>query len=195
MIPHHSLKPSMHHGCKLWVVSLHYHCGTLPSMGKIKHGENLGATKRRSKLYMVWMGMRARCRDPKHISYKNYGARGVRVDSRWDDYNAFRDWSYANGYEEGAGLEIDRKDSNEHYCPENCRWITKKENRRRQQPTIIAFGEAKTLVEWSEDPRCQCPYYTLRNRMSRGWEKERAISTPNNKPGHWHQPRFLSNTK
>ena len=156
-------------------------------MGKTKHGENVEQGRKRSKLYQVWCGMRARCRDPKHVSYKSYGARGIKVDKRWDDYTAFRDWALDNGYEEG--LEIDRKDSDDHYSPENCQWITVRANRRRQQPTIVAFGEAKTLIEWSEDERCEVTYYVLRNRKNRGWDFERALTTPANPPGVWHQPR------
>lgn len=161
-------------------------------MGAIKHGDNV--TGKRTKLYQVWVGMRARCNDPKHISYKNYGKRGIKVDPCWGTFPPFKEWSYANGYfdYEGPGrhpLEIDRIDSNGHYSPENCQWISVKENRRKQQATLVAFGDAKTLVEWSEDDRCQCPYFTLRTRLNRGWDIERAITTPNNRPGVWHQER------
>lgn len=157
-------------------------------MGKIKHGDNV--TGKRTKLYQVWLGMRARCTDPKHISYKWYGARGIYVDSRWNSYEAFKDWCYNNGYVDPepavrSKLEIDRKDANGPYSPENCVWSTARVNRQRQSQhkRLPAFGESKTLAEWSEDPRCQCPYFTLRNRINRGWDIERAISTPNNKPG------------
>lgn len=161
-------------------------------MGRIKHGAN--ATGNRTRLYQVWIGMRARCADPKHISYKNYGAKGVYVDSRWNDFTVFRDWSYENGYvdpEPGARskIEIDRVDPDKPYAPENCRWVTVAENRsrtamrRKNTKWYSAWGELKTLGQWAEDSRCQCSYYVLRNRLNRGWEPERAISTPANKPG------------
>lgn len=165
------------------------------SMGKTKHGDN--TTGKRTKLYQVWVGMRARCTDPKHISYKHYGARGITVDPRWDDFTTFKEWSYDSGYvdpgAERSKLEIDRIDNDGPYSPENCQWIHRKLNRRKQtqRKRWGAFGESKTLIEWSEDERCQCPYTTLRNR--RGWEPEKAISTPNNKPGVWHSERKAHN--
>lgn len=49
------------------------------------------------------------------------------MDDVWrKDPKAFCDWAIANGY--GAGKDIDRKDVNGNYCPENCQFITRKEN-------------------------------------------------------------------
>jgi hypothetical protein len=148
-------------------------------MGKLKHGDNV--TGKRTKLYQLWSGMRARCRDPKHISYRHYGARGITVCDAWHDYTVFREWALSHGYREGLWLE--RKDSDGQYCPENCEWIEPKENVRRAHAgrrfkRYVIFGEAKTMGEWVEDERCQCSYYTLRNRIQRGWGLEEALTTP-----------------
>lgn len=150
-------------------------------MTETKHGDN--QVGRRTKLYQVWIGMRARCSDPKHISYKNYGRKGIRVDPRWNDYVVFKEWSYTHGYEDWDGpgrnpLWIDRINPNGHYCPENCRWVHRRENIRRTKAIMAAFGELKTLVEWSEDQRCKTTYFALRDRLNRGWSIERAITTP-----------------
>lgn len=45
-------------------------------------------------------------------------------------------------------------------------------------PKLIAFGESKTLHEWSIDPRCKVDKNTLWYRKSKGWEMEKAIITP-----------------
>ena len=162
-----------------------------------KHGDNV--TGKRTKLYQVWLGMRARCSDPNHVSYKNYGARGIVVDERWNDYWDFREWSYDNGYVDPgpkrSSLEIDRIDNNGPYSPENCQWIDRSLNRRKQShhKRWGAFGESKTLKEWSEDERCQTSYTNLRNRLTRGWETERAIATPSNPTGVWHSERIPHN--
>ena len=141
-----------------------------------KHGEGGNSQgEGRTKLYMVWSGIRARCRDPKHVSYGNYGRKGIMVCKEWDDYKVFRRWAIENGYSEG--LWIDRIDSRGHYEPTNCRWITPQANVRRTKRTYLAFGESKTMIEWFEDERCAVTYYTLRNRLQRGWDVEEAITT------------------
>ncbi|MFD4630321.1 GntR family transcriptional regulator [Streptomyces sp. NPDC058284] len=42
-----------------------------------------------------------------------------------------------------------------------------------------AWGEAKTLADWSRDKRCAVPYGTLKARIiDHGWPVKRAITTP-----------------
>lgn len=81
----------------------------------------------KTKLYRLWHGMIERCTDPKHISFKYYGGKGVSVCKEWrDDFTIFREWALANGYKDG--LSIDRKKSNEGYSPDNCQIMTRSEN-------------------------------------------------------------------
>jgi hypothetical protein len=42
---------------------------------------------------------------------------------------------------------------------------------------IEAFGERKTLTQWSRDPRCAVQRKTLEMRLACRWEPERAITT------------------
>lgn len=98
------------------------------SDSKTKHG---GAKYGKSKLYMVWKGMRSRCRDKGNTSYRYYGGKGICVRSEWKEFPAFRNWALANGYQEG--LHIDRLDSTKDYGPDNCQFITAAENTRRMQ--------------------------------------------------------------
>ena len=54
-----------------------------PKQIRFSHG------MRQHPLYNTWAGMRARCNDKKHISYKHYGAKGVMVCERWNDFRLF----------------------------------------------------------------------------------------------------------
>lgn len=90
----------------------------------------------RSRLHTVWKGMRARCNNPHHTGYKNYGGRGIRLCPEWDDFEVFRNWALANGYDENAPrgqCTIDRINPDGNYCPENCRWADSVEQRHNQR--------------------------------------------------------------
>lgn len=83
----------------------------------------------RSRLYSIWIGIKARCYNNKDTTYKYYGGKGINVCDEWkDDYLAFKNWALANGYEDN--LTIDRKNSKQGYSPSNCQWITQSENIR-----------------------------------------------------------------
>jgi len=41
-------------------------------------------------------------------------------------------------------------------------------NNRADNVFINAFGESKTVAQWSRDPRCRVPYETLRKRLENG---------------------------
>jgi hypothetical protein len=89
-----------------------------------------------SRLYAAWSHMRLRCRARGTLTSKHWGDKGITVCPEWDDsFAAFETWALANGYQ--AGLSIDRVDSNGHYEPSNCEWVTRKENTRRMHAVHI----------------------------------------------------------
>ena len=90
------------------------------------HGATPGG--RRPALYRTWKGMRERCNNPNAQNYKWYGGKGIGVCIEWAEFGAFQNWALAHGY--AKGLEIDRIESEDHYRPGNCRWVTKKRNLR-----------------------------------------------------------------
>lgn len=59
----------------------------------------------------------------------------------------------------------------------NLRRLTPLENanNRSDNLRIVAFGEEKTVAEWSRDPRCSTSYNVLRSRIYRGIPPEIAI--------------------
>ncbi|MQA17456.1 MAG: hypothetical protein GEV09_26155, partial [Pseudonocardiaceae bacterium] len=85
----------------------------------LTHGEG----SRRDGLspeYQVWRGMRERCTNPKHLSYRWYGARDIKVCERWE--NSFENFLADMGRRPGPEYSIDRKDGGGDYTPDNCRW-------------------------------------------------------------------------
>lgn len=82
-------------------------------------------------LYKQYKAMIRRCESPKQLQYKWYGAKGVKICDEWrNSFASYASWAEQNGY--SPGLELDRINSDGDYCPENCRWITKKANIRNR---------------------------------------------------------------
>lgn len=132
-----------------------------------------------TRLYHIWNSMRQRCENPKTISYKYYGAKGITVCEEWQKFVGFRDWALSHGY--NKELTIDRINSNGNYEPSNCRWATVKEqqNNTSYNQLITHNGETHNITQWSE--LLGIPRTTLYNRVRRGWDKERILTTKTRK--------------
>ena len=141
------------------------------------HMESPHHGKNATRLYGIWLGMRARCNIPNYHDYKYYGLRGIKVCDEWNDYLAFKEWAINNGYADN--LTLDRIDVNSNYCPGNCRWATKTEqgNNRRNNHLLTYNGETKTLKEWSDVSGI--PYSTLKRRINvYGFTVKEALTLP-----------------
>ena len=91
----------------------------------------------KTRLYSVWKDMLKRAGATKGASEEDrrrYQDRGITVCDEWLVFENFRDWALSHGYKEG--LQIDRIDNDKGYCPENCRWVTPKENMNNRRNTI-----------------------------------------------------------
>jgi hypothetical protein len=115
-------------------------------------------------------------------AYKYYGAKGIKVCDEWNSFPAFRDWAYANGYDENAPkgqCTLDRINGDKNYSPDNCRWVTHKEQVRNTNANhfVTYHGETMTIAELSEITGI--PYNRLQPRIKAlGWSAEKAVSTP-----------------
>lgn len=131
------------------------------------------------KLYWVYYSMLARCYNAKSPRYKDYGARGITVCEEWrKDNKTFFAWAIANGYKEG--LTLDRLDNNKEYSPDNCAWVSNKDNCNHNRKThfLTYKGKTQSLKKWAEETGIN--YSTLRNRVNRsGMTAEEALSCQN----------------
>lgn len=130
-------------------------CGKIERLSKLstKHGGcRPGNTDR---LYGIWKSMKRRCNSPKDSHYDTYGGRGVLVCDEWaDNYQSFKDWAYANGYDDSAGYgecSLDRIDNNGNYCPENCRWVDRitQANNTSKNHHVELNGIKMTIAEFA----------------------------------------------
>lgn len=138
---------------------------------------------RNDRLYLVWRGMKDRCNNPHSKYYRLYGARGIKICPEWDcDYQAFKDWAYANGYNDSVPkyqCTIDRVDNNAGYCPENCAWKnTKEQSNNRSTNHLLEYnGVTHTISQWAEITGIRQD--TIRRRIVvYNWPVARALTEP-----------------
>jgi hypothetical protein len=104
------------------------------------------------RIYRIWDSMKARCSSPNDTSYKKYGAKGISVCDLWkSSFMSFYTWSMENGYKDD--LTIDRIDSTKDYSPDNCRWVTRKEQSRNINRNVLLTYKGKTqcISAWIEE--------------------------------------------
>lgn len=124
--------------------------GACKSCGARKSRTVHGLTK--SAEYKVWSQMNKRCHKPSHVSYRFYGARGIRVADEWRGRGGFQRFFEHVGNRPSPLHQIDRIISSGNYEAGNVRWVTPKQNQRnkRSNRLLTINGETRCLAEWSE---------------------------------------------
>lgn len=139
----------------------------------------------KSRFYNIWGNLKTRCYNKRHITYKQYGAKGVTICNKWLKFENFRKdmyKSYLNHVKEFGkkNTTIDRIDNNKGYCKENCRWATMKtQTNNTSRNNILNYkNKKKTLSEWANQYNLKPTL--LRQRIYRDkWSIEKALLTPN----------------
>lgn len=110
-----------------------------------------GLVVQNRRLYNIWINMIHRCENPNRQSFKNYGARGIKVCHEWHQFDCFLMWAKENGYREN--LTLDRIDNDSDYNPNNCQWsdAAAQSRNKRTNVSITINGIEKVAKDWSED--------------------------------------------
>lgn len=109
-------------------------CGCLKKEKLIERNTKHGLTK--TRIYKEWKAIKDRCYRPTHEYYEYYGGKGIQVCEEWkNNFDNFYEWAINNGYQDD--LTIDRKDNTKNYCPENCRWVTSKEQANNRTNNVV----------------------------------------------------------
>lgn len=100
--------------------------------------------------YNIWLAMKRRCYNSTDPSYKRYGERGIKISKEW--FYSFWDFYKDMGPRPSEEYTLERKNNNNGYCKENCKWATRKEQCRNRSSNayVIYKGKQVTLAELSE---------------------------------------------
>lgn len=134
--------------------------------------ENQGKLKAE---WQAWNHMLQRCTNPNDKFYKDYGARGITVCDRWNNFTNFLE---DMGNKPFPGYSLDRyPDNNGNYEPGNCRWASplQQASNKRNCVYITKDNETFCVAEWSR--RTGIKRQTILARLHKGWSVDRILST------------------
>ena len=72
-------------------------------------------------LYRRWCALMHHCYNPKDTCYRSYGAKNIRICTRWHDFVTF----YRDNLREfrSRNMVLVRKNLKKDFAPENCEWV------------------------------------------------------------------------
>lgn len=168
--------PARHNGYIVWLCQCacgrNVHLPTTTLSNGYARDCGCKRAQRHTTEYKIWQGMLKRCRPS---GPRRYAGRGITVCERWRSFDSF----YADmGPRPSPNYSIDRINNDGHYEPGNCRWATEKQQKRNfsKNKILIHDGLSLPLIEWCE--RTGLSEKTLRHRVERGWNIQRALTTP-----------------
>ena len=120
--------------------------------------------------------MRGRCYCKSNTAYVRYGAKGIKICKRWDDFLLFKE-DMGKGFK--PGLQIDRIDNKKGYFPENCRWVTREEQQQNKDVVVKYNINGKEMILREVCKMFGFKYGCLYARLHKsGMSLEVALDTP-----------------
>lgn len=138
-------------------------CGCKQYEGKKGINQTHGMSK--TRIYREWSSMRRRCKE-NSIDAKYYFERNIFVCDEWEnDFVAFYEWAVNNGYSDS--LTIDRINNDMGYSPENCRWITNKQQQSNKSNNVKVQYNGEDYCLRSLCIELNFPYKTAHRRYQK----------------------------
>lgn len=171
-------------GNEVWVRGTGLRYGSTLSCGCYRTEQRVKIVKKHNlsntRLYRIWNDMRTRCNKKYDDHYSDYGGRGIKVCSEWDNTNDgfqnFYEWSMANGYSDD--LSIDRMNNDGNYEPSNCRWVTQAiQNRNKRTNHYLEYQGEKMILSDVAEIANFTPTGFL-SRLRNGMSVQEAIEKP-----------------
>lgn len=103
--------------------------------------------KSKTAEYASWNAMIARCYNQNTKGFNRYGGRGIKVCSRWKEFELF----LLDMGLKPKGHSIDRINNNGNYEPENCKWATTTEQARHRKGVVLdedSVSAIKTMLKY-----------------------------------------------
>jgi len=144
-------------------------CGCIKKEGNSNRKHGMTKTTE----YKSWAHIKARCTNPNHKDFPDYGGRGIKMCQRWmDSFEAFFE---DMGKKPDGMKSIDRIDVHGDYCKENCRWANDyTQSRNKRNNRYLEFnGLEMCLTDWSR--HLGISVSTLIQRLQE-WPLEKALS-------------------
>ena len=126
-----------------------------------------------SYIYKIWAGMLSRCNRPNHVSYHNYGGRGIRVCHRWEKFeNFYKDM----GDRPSKNHTLERLNNDGNYDPKNCVWATYTEQGQNKRETfrVTYLGRTQSVTAWAREVGIS--HWSLKNRLLKGATVKEAMT-------------------
>lgn len=96
---------------------------------KKNRGRPYAKVRHRNRFLGIVANAIARCTNPEHRRYKDWGGRGIKIHQPWiDDHAAFVEYLTTLEGSGNSKLVIDRIENDGHYEPGNLRFVTRSES-------------------------------------------------------------------
>lgn len=95
-----------------------------------------------TRIYEIWSRMIGRCLNTNNQDFHNYGGRGITICPEW--VVSFEQF-YADMGNCPEGFSLDRKDNENGYFKDNCRWATKAEQAQNRRSSTMNEVAVKVI--------------------------------------------------